>query len=86
MRRATSNVEAVSQRRRKEGGRDYGLLSHAALVFSAMVTSTMYAELDPRSGNDVYPIATTTILIPKHHHDVHVQIGTARIRMLIWEF
>ena len=73
-RKATSNVEAASQRQRKEGGKDYGQLSHAARVFSAMATSIMYAELDPRSDTQKIPYATTTFPIPKRHHKIRVEI------------
>jgi hypothetical protein len=55
MRKATSNAEAASQRRRKEDGKDYGRLSPVELVSSVTATLTMYAELDPEAATKHLP-------------------------------
>ena len=63
--KATSNVEAASQRQRKEGGKDYGPLSHAARVFSAMATSIMYAEHDSKKRHPDHSLCDNNIPHPK---------------------
>jgi hypothetical protein len=56
MRKATSNAEAASQRRRKEDGKDYGQSSLAELVSSVTATLTMYAETDPEAATEHLPM------------------------------
>jgi hypothetical protein len=62
MRKATSNAEAVSQRRRKEDGKDYGRLSPVELVSSVTATLTMYAELDPEAATKHLPTRQQQLL------------------------